>query len=485
MARPALPTSSSDFALPASAISPDNHHRDEPLAKTRRQSILASHLSSPLAESFTLRVPQTQEAASDSDRDRMSTDTPPSSGSEYPPPPPPPAAPGRARRRSPPLTPPRRRASEASEPQKLRRLSHPLRPPRLLNLLSEAEARPEESEARGEAVFQRLVASGTELAAFPSPRNAHDRGRFPEEAPSEDGDQGDESDDDSDEEDNAFMAASAPIPIGKPRTPAGSVCGDDPAMRVSESPSAGSMMDVDVPSISPSVSSMSVASTPAQQWRSTPPPTSSTVRSNKRKHDDRYDPYPSAKRRAVSPSIGRAGSPSSFMRGYVAARGVSPHLHSPRATPRMPLAIPKSIPGSSCSSAASSPTVGGLLTNGGSVLFSPGTTNPSNSQTSNNGNGNGMHASSSSSSSSGMNSLAGSPNGYTSPTIFAGSPSSYSSGLSFARPVGMTASPTLRASMGLASPILRPVVRSWLKEGEEPEVEGAGERVNGLTLGER
>ncbi|KAI5836502.1 hypothetical protein K523DRAFT_318903 [Schizophyllum commune Tattone D] len=283
MARPALPTSSSDFALPASAISPDNHHRDEPLAKTRRQSVLASHLSSPLAESFTLRVPQTQDAASDSDRDRMSTDTPPSSGSEYPPPPPPQAAPGRARRRSPPLTPPRRRASEASEPQKLRRLSHPLRPPRLLNLLSEAEARPEESEARGEAVFQRLVASGTELAAFPSPRNAHDRGRFPEEAPSEDGDQGDESDDDSDEEDNAFMTASAPIPIGKPRTPAGSVCGDDPAMQVSESPSAGSLMDVDLPSISPSVSSMSVASTPAQQWRSTPPPTSSTVRSNKRK----------------------------------------------------------------------------------------------------------------------------------------------------------------------------------------------------------
>ena len=68
MARPALPTSSSDFALPAPAISPDNHHRDEPLAKTRRQSVLASHLSSPLAESFTLRVPQTQDAASDSDR---------------------------------------------------------------------------------------------------------------------------------------------------------------------------------------------------------------------------------------------------------------------------------------------------------------------------------------------------------------------------------------------------------------------------------
>ncbi|KAL1749005.1 hypothetical protein HDZ31DRAFT_59889 [Schizophyllum fasciatum] len=470
MARPALPTSSSDFALPAAAISPDLlHHRDEPLARTRRQSILASHLSSPLAESFTLRAPQprAQDAGADSDRDRMSTDTPPSSGSEHPPPPPPPAAPGRARRRSPPLTPPRRRTSDTSEPQKLRRLSHPLRPPRLLNLLSEAEARPEESEARGEAVFQRLVASGTELAAFPSPRNSHDRGRFPEEAPSEDGD---ESDDDSDEEDNASMAASAPIPIGKPRTPAGSVCGDDPAMRVSESPSAGSLMDVDVPSISPSVSSMSVASTPAQQWRSTPPPTQSAVRSNKRKHDDRYDPYPSAKRRAVSPSIVRAGSPSSFMRGYVAARGVSPHLHSPRATPRMPLAIPKSIPGSSCSSAASSPTVGGMLS--GSVLFSPGSLNPPSSQPSGTGAA-GNNASSSSSSSSGMNSLAGSPSAYS------------GSGLSFVRPAGMTASPTLRASMGLASPILRPVVRSWLKEGEEPEVEGAGEKVNGLTLGER
>ncbi|TRM65914.1 hypothetical protein BD626DRAFT_486214 [Schizophyllum amplum] len=395
MARPSLPTSSSDFALP-------------------------------------------------SDRDRMSTDTPPSSGSENPPPPPPP---GRARRRSPPLTPPRRRASEA-EPMKLRRLSHP-------------------------AVFQRLLASGTELAAFPSPRHSHDRGRFPEEARSENGEHGSESDDDSDEEDNNKRS------WRPPRTPAGSVCGDELTMGVSESPGAGSLMDVDMPSVSPSVSSMSVSSTPAHQWRSTPPPTQSVVRTNKRKRtlDDRYDPYPSAaKRRAASPSLVRAGSPS-FMRSvspYV-GRGVSPHLHSPRATPRMPLAIPKSIPGSSCSSAAAlfgGAIFGGSI-NGGSAS-GPNTSNaPS-----------GMASCSSSSSMSTSTSFSGPSANYAGSPY--ASPSTHSGpGLAFARPAGMTASPTLRTSMGLASPILRPVVRSWLREEEEPEVEGAGERVNGLSLGER
>jgi len=39
-------------------------------------------------------------------------------------------------------------------------------------------------------------------------------------------------------------------------------------------------------------------------WRQTPPPIASVSRPNKRKHEDRYDPYASSvKRRAVSPSI--------------------------------------------------------------------------------------------------------------------------------------------------------------------------------------
>ena len=40
----------------------------------------------------------------------------------------------------------------------------------------------------------------------------------------------------------------------------------------------------------------------------------------------------------------------------------------------------------------------------------------------------------------------------------------------------------MRSSMGLASPVMRPVPRAW-REGEEREVEGAGEAVGGLTLG--
>jgi hypothetical protein len=45
----------------------------------------------------------------------------------------------------------------------------------------------------------------------------------------------------------------------------------------------------------------------------------------------------------------------------------------------------------------------------------------------------------------------------------------------------MSSSPTMRSSMALASPILRPIMRR--REGEEKDVEGAGEAVNGLTLG--
>lgn len=58
---------------------------------------------------------------------------------------------------------------------------------------------------------------------------------------------------------------------------------------------------------------------------------------------------------------------------------------------------------------------------------------------------------------------------------------------SYPRQVSIASSPTLRASMSLASPILRPVPRSSASirrgEGEERDIEGAGDAVGGLTLG--
>lgn len=50
--------------------------------------------------------------------------------------------------------------------------------------------------------------------------------------------------------------------------------------------------------------------------------------------------------------------------------------------------------------------------------------------------------------------------------------------------MSVSSSPTMRSSMSLASPIMRPLARAaWRGEGEEREVEGAGEAVGGLTLG--
>ena len=48
--------------------------------------------------------------------------------------------------------------------------------------------------------------------------------------------------------------------------------------------------------------------------------------------------------------------------------------------------------------------------------------------------------------------------------------------------MSVSSSPTIRSSMSLASPVIRPVPRARRKS-EEKEVEGAGEAVNGLTLG--
>ncbi|KAJ7751253.1 hypothetical protein DFH07DRAFT_530862 [Mycena maculata] len=417
-----LPTSSTDFNLPPSTSAPTAlaaGYLDDSsilLQRFRRPSLLApkaipeSRLHSPLGTSFKPSSSHhrraSQSTSSLDESDTLWSDISPASSSENPTPPlPAPENPDETRRSMPPLTPPRRslsRGAELAEARlKGRRLSFPLKQPRILNLL--AESRPVENEVQSEAAFQRLLASGVELPR--TPRTVADRGRYPEEAGHEEFQREDTPSDDGDDNDSTYTSL-YPLPTGTEpiniRTPADSVNGDD--MCISESPSL-SGMDVDVPSGSPSMSSMSSVS--ISHWRSTPPPTTSAVRSNKRKFDERFDPYQNAsKRRAVSPSL-------SYLRDS--------HPSSPksRSNPRLPISIPI-MPASAASSTTSSPTVGVGV---GPAAF-----------------------------------------------------------LSMSRPGNGISSPTLRATMGLASPILRPIPRRR-GEGEEREVEGAGEGVGGLTLG--
>ncbi|TFK77301.1 hypothetical protein BDN72DRAFT_37717 [Pluteus cervinus] len=444
--RPLFPSSTTDFALPSSpsnVASTSAHTLDDTnplLPRFRRSSLLAPKAGyllearhSPLISSFTIHSPPSRRGSHsathsedfESDKERMSMDgTPPTSGSSGNPTPPLMTSDNsdedlinRHKLVKPPSTPPRKPAS-TSEPDSSRRgydfmrhLSGPLRQPRILHLLT--ESKPEENEVRSEAAFQRLVTSCSDLPLQPrTPRSVTDRGRYPEEAGQDDllerEDSPSDDEDDADALDYAFSNpnGSELINIPKHYTPASSVNGDDLGMSIAGSPSLGATaMDVDIPSGSPLLPS--VLSTPINHWRYTPPPTTSAVRSNKRKFDDRFDPYPTAsKRRAVSPSL-------SHLRDN--------HVGSPigRSNPRLPISIPITIPNSAVSSTTSSPTISG----------------------------------------------------------------SYPS---FSRPVSMTSSPTLRASMGLASPILRPVPRSGMSlrrnEGDEKEIEGAGEAVNGLTL---
>ncbi|KAG6866061.1 hypothetical protein C0991_009158 [Blastosporella zonata] len=443
--RPSFPTSSTDFALPPSSSAVTLDDSNLLLQRFRRPSLLApkasylseSRLHSPLASSFTLHSRRRSQSLMfaeefESDKERMLTDSS-SASSENPTPPLRPTETktedmrGKTTSR-PPLTPPRRRSSAAMDVQETfsplpsRRLSFPLKPPRILNLL--AESRPEESEVKSEAAFQRLITSCSELPVPPrTPRVAADRGRYPEEAGQEEFQREDTPSDDEDNVDVTpfsfpSLAPSAPIAIQKGCPHAGSIS-DDLSMSTSENSSFGfAAMDVDLvgrppfhhgllanlkqPPGSPMISSMS---TPINHWRYTPPPTTSAVRSNKRKLDDRYEPYQTAsKRRAVSPSM-------SFLRdGGTPMNG---------RNGRLPISIPINIPGSTVNSAASSPTIS----------------------------------------------------------------SSYPSSLS--RPVSMTSSPTMRSTMILASPILRPVPRhSMSRRGEEDarDLQGAGEAVGGLTL---
>ncbi|KAJ6504385.1 hypothetical protein DFH09DRAFT_291620 [Mycena vulgaris] len=430
-----LPTSSTDFNLPSATSNPTTltaaYLDDSSLLfqRFRRPSLLApkaahlpdSRLHSPLAGSFKPSSSHKRRASygtsSLDESDAMWSDISPPSSSENPTPPllAPENTCDDTRRSMPPLTPPRRSSSRGADLAearlKGRRLSFPIKQPRILNLL--AESRPVESEVQSEAAFQRLLASGVELPR--TPRTVADRGRYPEEAGHEEFQREDTPSDDGDDNDSTYTpfypihSGSEPINI---RTPAGSVNGDDiNTMYISESPGL-SGMDVDVPSGSPSMSSMSSMS--ISHWRSTPPPTTSAVRSNKRKFDERFDPYQNAsKRRAVSPSL-----------SYLRDRDSHPSSPKSRSNPRLPIAIPI-MPASAASSTTSSPTVGVGV----------------------------------------------------SPAAF----------LSMSRPVNGISSPTMRASMGLASPILRPVPRSATGvrrgDGEEREIEGAGEGVGGLTLG--
>ncbi|KAL0578464.1 hypothetical protein V5O48_003513 [Marasmius crinis-equi] len=364
--RPSFPTSSSEFALPVPVASTSAVTIEESnclLQRFRRPSLLAPKavLHSPLQASFTLSPSPSRskrKAVDDDDclddsqayRDiRMQSDT--SSGSSSSENPTPPLAPNNSEeelstksfRSKSVSTPPRKYSDGDSHLRHARRrLSHPLKQPRIFDLVS-SESRPVEDEVKSEAAFQRLLASGAELPLHPrTPRTASDKGRYPEEAGNDSQTEDAQSDDEDDCLPSYASSVSEPISIPKRHTPTNSVNGDDfNTMCISESPSFSSMsMDIDMVLSSPSISS-----TPINSWRHTPPPTSSAIRPNKRKQvEDRYDPYPAAKRRAVSPSV-------SYLRDNHSSLG-SP---AARNAPRLPLAIPVSI--TPTASAASSPTI--------------------------------------------------------------------------------------------------------------------------------
>lgn len=321
-----------------------------------------------------------------------------------------------------------------------------LKPNRITSLLAE-EARPDESEVKSEAAFQRLVSSYSELPH--TPRASSDRGRYPEEAGQDESQREDTPSDDGDDNDSTFaFLPSSSESVNKPCTPASSVNGDD--MFISDSP--GGAMDIDMvgysyiclisllrsfyespPHLLPFLQLLGLHIGVIRPLQRRVPCALISVNVS---HiifsklnvpdgkpyiivDDRYDPYPSSsKRRAVSPSLTylRESHPSL----------VSPIIGSRTANGSSRYPIPIAIPISTVSSTASSPTI-----------------------------------------------------------------SSYSGpGLSVPRPVSIgspnvMSSPTMRASMGLASPVMRPVIRVGVRriEGEEREVEGAGEAVGGLTLG--
>ncbi|KZV87750.1 hypothetical protein EXIGLDRAFT_194796 [Exidia glandulosa HHB12029] len=204
--------------------------------------------------------------------------------------------------------------------------------PRLQYLRSESESHHAEQELKMEAHFQRLLASNTvseSVLPLHSPRPTVNRGRFPDEVDPEEPTQ-EEDDSDDDDRGAAFGLEERAM-------------SEDGSTALRASP-AISLMDLDAPSggssyfsVHSSHSNSSNSGTPKDAWRQTPPPTSNGSRVGKRKFtvDDRYDPYPTAKRRAVSPSISLSQRDS---------------MLSPLVIPRSPVIRP-----STSMSAASSP----------------------------------------------------------------------------------------------------------------------------------
>ena len=186
----------------------------------------------------------------------------------------------------------------------------------------------------------------------------------------------------------------------------------------------------------------------------------------KQTDEDRFDPYgaPSAKRRAVSPSISHLKSSERSTERPSASEkdpsSSSSHSHSysysypssalvsPIIIPRSPILRPrKSFSQSAANSATSSPTISQSSASGFCLPY------PSLSLSSTNGNGHGNGAGHHRS----------------------GSASS------------VVSSPTVRSSLVLASPILRPVPRlaAGLKRAAEEEeriVDGTGENLKELNI---
>ncbi|KAG8967557.1 hypothetical protein FRC03_009810 [Tulasnella sp. 419] len=268
--------------------------------------------------------------------------------------------------------------------------------PRLLTIMTESNL--QEAEVKSEFAFQRLLASHAELPPFrsaPYPRTPRsrgvagnrgmmyptERGRFPEEALVDDdeldGASTDEEGETNEQEETLgsqgiSMTAGAGHSGRHSRQPslgmAMSLTDDSMGSLINGNGGSGGIsaggsgesfgrmldspagMDVDMGGSvfgygSPPIQyPMSTASTPSQ-WRHTPPPTASgpTGRVGKRKFDDRYDPYPQSKRRAVSPAV----SMSSY--GVLASPGYIP--------PRSPITIARPLSSSATSSPVLRPVV--------------------------------------------------------------------------------------------------------------------------------
>ncbi|KAH9858362.1 hypothetical protein C2E23DRAFT_880989 [Lenzites betulinus] len=415
--RPSLPTSSSDFALPSSpstTLPPSASDDLSPfMLRLRRPSLLgprsvgglglitsaeARLQHSPLVTSFTRRHSSNGTGEdSESDRDKMSTDSDSGHATPLLPGPTIDSESDTSMKTSRPRTPPRLTSASSSSSgtdehmpgmrMHQRKPSKPrlqMKMPHIQRLV--AESHTQENEVQSEAQFQRMLAS---FSMHPrTPRPASDRGRYPEDAAEEETQRESTPSDDEELDDSVLFAYTDSVAPTKPVTPAQSVNGDDLSML--ESP-IGFAMDVDTPSSavgSPSISS----------WRYTPPPTSTSAVRNKRKLDDRYDPYPTAaKRRAVSPSVAQ--------------------LRMGNGAPRLSMPIPIPI-------------------------------------------SNGIHS------------------GASSPVV-QGASSYFNNRQSFGS-ASVLSSPTLRAQIGLSSPVLRPMTRAR-RDGER-EVGGAEEGVNGLSI---